>query len=145
MKTRGRHMATSSLMKMGSSKQSDDVPCAKEVLQAANRRSSRQHGRADLGAVVPYPIEWCGSCLWRVVVSEEAGFPSLRVAPTRFSAGVPSKCQRMRVRQAVVFSLFRIFHLFTHCDSFLVLCLHHSLGLYIAHFISSPPNINRCH
>ena len=96
-------------------------------------------------SMLPYPIELCWRVFGEFVSSEEAGFPSLLVAPTRFSAGVPSKCQRMRVRQAVVFSLFRIFHLFTHCDSFLVLCLHHSLGLYIAHFISSPPNINRCH
>jgi hypothetical protein len=97
-------------------------------------------------SMAPYPIESC----WRVFgelclpSEEEAGFPSLRVAPTRFSAGVPSKCQRMRVRQAVVF--FSLPHLPSlHSLRLFVLCLPHSLGLYIAYFISSLPSKHRCH
>ena len=95
----------------------------------------------------PYPIEWCGTCLWRVRASrcEEAGFPSHRVAPTRFSAGAQLS-SRMRIRQAVVISLP---HLPSNSSSrttriltaTLVLCLHHSLGLYIAYSISSPTSL----
>jgi len=147
MKTRGRHMATSSLMKMGSSKQSDDVPCAKEVLHAANRRSSRQHGRADLGAVVPYPIEWCGSCLWRVVVSEEAGFPSHRVAPIPFSAGAHQVSAHARTSGSRLLSSASSIPSVSssrlppaYSLRLLVLCLCHSLRLYIAYLLRFLPS-----
>jgi hypothetical protein len=87
----------------------------------------------------PYPIEWCGTCLWRVRASlcEEAGFPSHRVAPTPFSAGAQLS-SRMRVRQAVVFNLtsassiqlFISYHPHLDCDS-------RSLPLSLTWFVHS--------
>ena len=60
-------------------------------------------------SMAPCPIELCWRVFGELYLARRLGFPSLRVAPTRFSAGVPSKCQRMRVRQAVIFSHFHLF------------------------------------
>jgi hypothetical protein len=95
----------------------------------------------------PYPIEWCGTCLWRVRASlcEEAGFPSHRVAPAPFSAGAhlvahvrTSGSRDLSLPHLPSVSSSRTTRILT---ATLVLCLHHSLGLYIAYSIRFLPSI----
>jgi hypothetical protein len=131
---------------MGNWKQSDDVPCAKEVLHAANRCSSRQYCRADL--IAGRRIQSSGAGLvfgeFGRVFARRLVFPAIAWRQLDFQPARISS--RMRVRQAVVISLPHLPSVSSSrttriLTATLVLCLHHSLGLYIAYSISSFPSL----
>lgn len=143
----------------GNWKQSDDMPCAKEVLQAANRCSSRQYCRADLVAVCRIQSSGAGLVFGEFgrVVARRLVFPAIAWRQLHFQPARISS--RMRVRQAVVFNLtsassihlFTSYHPHLDCDSrslpsSLTLLVHnilHFLPSIIAAAASIRPAINQ--
>jgi hypothetical protein len=133
---------------MGNWKQSDDVPCAKEDLHAANRCSSRQYCRADLIAVRRIQSSGAGLVFGEFgrVFARRLVFPAIAWRQLHFQPARSSRRACAYVRQSSSISLP---HLPSNSSSrttriltaTLVLCLYHSLGLYIAYSISSPPSL----
>jgi hypothetical protein len=132
----------------GNWKQSDDVPCAKEDLHAANRCSSRQYCRADLIAVRRIQSSGAGLVFGEFgrVFARRLVFPAIAWRQLHFQPARSSRRACAYVRQSSSISLP---HLPSNSSSrttriltaTLVLCLYHSLGLYIAYSISSPPSL----
>lgn len=100
-------------------------------------------------------VPWCriqssgaGVVFGELLLARRLVFPAIAWRQSHFQPA-RIKCQRMRVRQAVVFSLPHLpsrpslhldYHPHTHSLRLFVLCLCHSLRLYIAYLLRFLPS-----